>query len=227
MSYHNGQPMSHTVVPAVTRDREDLTEAQKKELELEEFYAHQQKAMDKRLEMVFRQINQQSQLESTASGGGATPRDPRASAREVQELMKHTIEHHELETCLLKLCKMTAKQVAACTRGPADLPVKPLDQVPYLEDMIWEVDETGDGMVSIDEFKRCYQRAAADRSGFEPRKLATLIDFLLMDEEYLGFVTEDQIIELMTARYGAPPRLALPCLASPRFALPCLATSPL
>ena len=97
---------------------------------------------------------------------------------------------------------MTEKHVAACTRGPAGPPVKPLDQVPYIEDMIWEVDENGCGSIDLAQFQRCYERAAADRSGFEPRKLATLVDFLLMDEENLGYVTEDQISELMTARYG-------------------------
>ena len=69
-------------------------------------------------------------------------------------------------------------------------------------DMIWEVDENGCGSIDLAQFQRCYERAAADRSGFEPRKLATLVDFLLMDEENLGYVTEDQISELMTARYG-------------------------
>ena len=190
--------MSQSRAAGGKADRDNMTEAERKEAELEEFYAHQKKAMDKRLEMVFWQINgaahDKPELSPKTSGSGM--RDNQ------QDLMKFTLEHHEIEETLLKLCKMSPKQVAACTRGPADNPVKPLDQVPYIEDMIWEGDETGDGLVNIDEFKRCYERAKADRTGFEPRKLATLVDFLLMDEENLGFVTEDQISELMTARYG-------------------------
>jgi hypothetical protein len=180
-----------------------MTEAQRKEVELEEFYAHQQKAMDKRLEMVFRQINGAKPTKDAKDASTRTPAMPLFSMNENQGGLKHTIHPHEIEECLLHTCKMSAKQVASCWRGPADLPVKPLDQVPYIEDMIWEVDETGDGVVSLDEFKRCYERAAVDRTGFEPRKLTTLVDFLLMDEENLGFVTQDQITELMTARYGA------------------------
>ena len=68
--------------------------------------------------------------------------------------------------------------------------------------MIWEVDETGDGRITFDEFALAYRRAAADRSGFEPRKLVTLIDFMLLDEDLEGFVTEDKILELMTLRSG-------------------------
>ena len=183
------------------RSKENLTDAERREVELEEFYAHQQKAMDKRLELVFRQINGAKSTKD-AKDGSRTPATPSAGVSD-QEGLKSTIDRREIEECLLKNCKMSTKQVASCSRGPADLPVKPLDQVPYIEDMIWEVDETGDGMVNLDEFKRCYDRAAADKTGFEPRKLTTLVDFLLMDEENLGFVTQDQIVELMTARYGA------------------------
>ena len=136
-----------------------------------------------------------------------TSRRPASASgqRENQDFLKDTIERREIEECLLKHCKMAPKHVAACTRGPTGPHVKPLDQVPYIDDMIWEVDENGSGSVDLAQFKRCYERAAADRSGFEPRKLATLVDFLLMDEENLGYVTEDQISELMTARYGTSP----------------------
>ena len=192
------------------RSKEHLTDAERKEAELEEFYAHQQKAMDKRLEMVFRQINGAKSTKA-AKNSSRRPATPSAGTSENQEGLKTTIDCREIEECMLKNCKMSAKQVASCSRGPGDLPVKPLDQVPYIEDMIWEVDETGDGMVNLDEFKKCYNRAAADKTGFEPRKLTTLVDFLLMDEENLGFVTQDQIVELMTARYGA---WRCPCISA-------------
>jgi len=70
--------------------------------------------------------------------------DPDAeAARQDQKAMMDKIAEGELEECLLRLCKMSAKQVDGCTRGPGDLPVKPLDQVPYIQDMIWEIDESG------------------------------------------------------------------------------------
>lgn len=199
-----------------------MSEAEKKEHGLEQFYAQQQSEMEKRLEMVFRQINAKAKVDAHAPSGQLSrsrsitspalvePEQgkgakgaPKPKKSESSHSMKDTIESHEIEDYLVKACKMTPKQVAACKRSPADLPVKPLDQVPYITDMIWEIDESGDGTVNFEEFKRAYERAAVDRTGFEPRKLTTLIDFLLMDEESLGYVTEEQISELMTARYGA------------------------
>ena len=54
--------------------------------------------------------------------------------------------------------------------------------------MIWEVDEDGDGCVSWDEYMSAYERAVADKVGAEPRKLSTLIEFLLLDEEENNWV---------------------------------------
>ena len=56
------------------------------------------------------------------------------------------------------------------------------------EDMIWEVDEDGDGCVSWDEYLSCYERAVADKAGLEPRKLSTLVEFLMLDEEENNWV---------------------------------------
>ena len=50
--------------------KKGLSDAQRKEAELEEFYAHQQKAMEKRLELVFRQIN-----DATSTTRVSTPLD--------------------------------------------------------------------------------------------------------------------------------------------------------
>lgn len=56
------------------------------------------------------------------------------------------------------------------------------------EDMIWEVDEDGDGYVSWDEYISAYERAVADKAEVEPRKLSTLVEFLLLDEEENNWV---------------------------------------
>ena len=56
------------------------------------------------------------------------------------------------------------------------------------EDMIWEVDEDGDGCVSWDEYLSAYERAVADKAGVEPRKLSTLVEFLMLDEEENNWV---------------------------------------
>jgi len=56
------------------------------------------------------------------------------------------------------------------------------------EGMIWEVDEDGDGYVNWEEYMSAYERAVADKAGVEPRKLSTLIEFLLLDEEEHNWV---------------------------------------
>lgn len=54
--------------------------------------------------------------------------------------------------------------------------------------MVWEVDEDGDGYVSWDEYLSAYERAVADKAGIEPRKLSTLVEFLMLDEEENNWV---------------------------------------
>lgn len=44
-------------------------------------------------------------------------------------------------------------------------------------------------------------RISAPKLQYEPRSFITLIDFLLLDEDDNYFVTEEQIVELMTTRY--------------------------
>jgi hypothetical protein len=78
---------------------------------------------------------------------------------------------------------------------------KELEDVPFVEDMIWEVDEDGDGSVSLEELHLAYSRTAADRTGYEPRKLMTLVDFVLMDTEEEGFINENKIVDFMLLRY--------------------------
>ena len=68
--------------------------------------------------------------------------------------------------------------------------------------MIWEVDEDGDGCVSWDEYLACYERMVADKVGREPRKLSTLIEFLMLDEEEHNWISVDQIVNLMVMRLG-------------------------
>ena len=85
--------MSQSRAVSGKADRYNMTEAERKEAELEEFYAHQKKAMDKRLEMVFRQINGAAvdQLDLSSKTSASVMRDNQ------QDLMKFTIEHHEVE----------------------------------------------------------------------------------------------------------------------------------
>lgn len=70
MSHHHGKAQIRGEAELPEHRKKGLSDAQRKEAELEEFYAHQQKAMEKRLEVVFRQIN-----DATSSARVPTPPD--------------------------------------------------------------------------------------------------------------------------------------------------------
>ena len=75
-----------------------------------------------------------------------------------------------------------------------------------VDDLIWEVDDDRDGGLNWAEFSSLYERARADdggdHSGYEPRRLFSLIEFLMFDLDADGFVTENEAIELFYRRYG-------------------------
>lgn len=58
----------------------------------------------------------------------------------------------------------------------------------HIEDLIWEVNDQLDGMISFEEFEKSYMRARSDRSGLEPSELFFLIGFLMFDKERSGRV---------------------------------------
>lgn len=58
----------------------------------------------------------------------------------------------------------------------------------HIEDLIWEVNDQLDGMISFEEFEKSYVRARSDRSGLEPSELFFLIGFLMFDKERSGRV---------------------------------------
>ena len=46
--------------------------------------------------------------------------------------------------------------------------------------MIWEVDTNLNGYISYDEYERMYKRCVVDKKELEPKKLYTLIQFLML-----------------------------------------------
>ena len=87
-------------------------------------------------------------------------------------------------------------------RGDKELVLESLlHDVAAPEDMIWEVDEDGDDAVTWEEFSLCYERALSDETGNEPRKLFTLVEFLMLDEDEVNWVTVDSILHMMMMRH--------------------------
>lgn len=57
-----------------------------------------------------------------------------------------------------------------------------------IEEVIWEVNDSLDGLVSFDEFEKSYMRARVDRTGLEPSELFFIVGFLMFDKERSGRV---------------------------------------
>lgn len=71
-----------------------------------------------------------------------------------------------------------------------------------IEEIIWEVDESLDGVVDWDEFKLTYQRNLADTTGLEPCQLFNVIQFMIYDKDGSGKVTVDETMHMLYTRYG-------------------------
>jgi len=71
-----------------------------------------------------------------------------------------------------------------------------------VEDMIWEVDEDCDGCISWVEFQNLYTRGRDDKTGYEPRGLFNVVEFVMNDKEGAGFITLEEAMQIMYLRYG-------------------------
>jgi len=55
--------------------------------------------------------------------------------------------------------------------------------------MVWEVDDDADGCVDWEELRDMFHRIRRDQSGFEPRKLFNLVEFIMHDKNANGAAT--------------------------------------
>jgi len=71
-----------------------------------------------------------------------------------------------------------------------------------VEDMIWEVDEDCDGLISWDEFKAMFYRVRHDKTGWEPRRLFNVVEFMMHDKDQSGTIDMDECMEILFRRFG-------------------------
>lgn len=65
-----------------------------------------------------------------------------------------------------------------------------------------EVDEDLDKCISEQEFFRMYKRCVSDKEWQEPRKLFNLVQFLMYDNNFKGWVGEEETFQLIYIREG-------------------------
>jgi len=68
--------------------------------------------------------------------------------------------------------------------------------------MIWEVDENSDQCIDWTEFRLMFNRNIMDKTGLEPSGMYNLAQFLIYDTNLNGFVSVDETMNLLYARYG-------------------------
>jgi len=71
-----------------------------------------------------------------------------------------------------------------------------------VENMIWEVDEDCDRAVSWEEFKSMFYRVRNDKSGWEPRRLFNVVEFMMHDKDCSGTIDVDECMEILFRRFG-------------------------
>mmetsp|Transcript_4411 Transcript_4411/g.20023 ORF Transcript_4411/g.20023 Transcript_4411/m.20023 type:complete len:168 (-) Transcript_4411:133-636(-) len=71
-----------------------------------------------------------------------------------------------------------------------------------VEDIIWEVDDDGDKCINWLEFQAMYRRCRNDSSGFEPRRLFNVVEFLMTDKDANGTVSVEEVAQILYLRTG-------------------------
>eukprot|EP00877_Chromochloris_zofingiensis_P013655 jgi/Chrzof1/8543/Cz03g15030.t1 len=71
-----------------------------------------------------------------------------------------------------------------------------------VEDLLWEVDEDCDGCISWTEFQRLYHRCREDITGYEPRGLFNVVEFVMNDKEGTGRISLEEAMQIMYLRHG-------------------------
>jgi calmodulin len=82
---------------------------------------------------------------------------------------------------------------------------KAYDHVPKrgeVDDMIWEVDEDCDGCINWAEFQRMYHRCREDTTGYEPRALFNVVEFVMNNKSGGKYITLEEAMQIIYLRHG-------------------------
>ena len=71
-----------------------------------------------------------------------------------------------------------------------------------VEDMIWEVDEDCDRCIDWEEFQSMFYRVRHDKTGWEPRRFFTVVEFMMHDKDMSGTIDMDECMEILFRRFG-------------------------
>ena len=67
---------------------------------------------------------------------------------------------------------------------------------------IWEVDDDADGAIDWNEFRTTFYRVRDDQTGYEPRKLFNVVEFIMHDKNLNGSIDLDECMSILYTRFG-------------------------
>jgi len=133
-------------------------------------------------------------------GGGGAPGSEYNESQELENLQRvFQILSHQKPGALAEKepPKVTADKLADALKK-LQYKCKRTD----VEDMIWEEDEDCDGMISWDEFKAMFYRVRTDKTGWEPRRLFNVVEFMMHDKDQSASIDMDECMEILFRRFG-------------------------
>lgn len=68
--------------------------------------------------------------------------------------------------------------------------------------MVWEADESLDGLLDWEEVKYYFVKTIEDETGLEPRSLFDVIQFMMFDTNMDGIISVDDTMEILFHRYS-------------------------
>eukprot|EP00923_Selenidium_pygospionis_P060246 GHVN01106056.1.p2 GENE.GHVN01106056.1~~GHVN01106056.1.p2 ORF type:complete len:202 (+),score=34.16 GHVN01106056.1:1641-2246(+) len=71
-----------------------------------------------------------------------------------------------------------------------------------VSNMIWEVDDDLDEHVGWEEFLQMYVRCTSDETGWEPRTLFNVVQFMMFDSYGSGTICVEDTLDLLFALFG-------------------------
>ena len=71
-----------------------------------------------------------------------------------------------------------------------------------VEDVLWEVNDQCDGVLSWEEYHSYFFRCQNDTTGLEPMDFYYLVSFLMYDKDVSGTLTMDEAMRMLYLKYG-------------------------
>uniref|UniRef100_K3W7I7 EF-hand domain-containing protein n=1 Tax=Globisporangium ultimum (strain ATCC 200006 / CBS 805.95 / DAOM BR144) TaxID=431595 RepID=K3W7I7_GLOUD len=156
-------------------------------------------AFDIPLQITERKLERASQRKSCAEYQAKLDRYTKEHAKFITTLQEETSNGREMVCAKYHI---TVKSLAAIVDDLGNCSSLSALGKSHLEELIWELNDNLDGMLSFDEFEKSYIRSRLDHTGLEPSEMFFLTGFLMFDKERTGRIVLDDAMKIFYLKYG-------------------------